>query len=116
MRKSFNKRELALMTRHEVFTPRYHDKRDSDEKEWVCLIPCYKIRGGSPLQLIDYTRAKHLIGLRYFIKRSEVEQCHVHQVKSKQGNMVDMYEIPEHLWHTWETTEELHDTAMELFD
>jgi len=97
---------------HKVFTPRYKDKNEVGQ--WICLIPVYKVEQGTAWQKIEFTKAKHLMGKRYCIDKKEVmEHCTIAQIKNKQGGFTGMYEIPESLWHSWQTQAEDNDTIRE---
>lgn len=104
-----------LLTQQTVFTPRYHDKRDSAGNEWICLIPCYKIDAGTPWQILKFTKAKHLLGRQYCLERAAVQRCEVAIIKSKQGTDVRMYEIPEHLWTPYDTVNQIREVVEQLW-
>jgi hypothetical protein len=98
-------------TRLDVWTPRYHDKKDGKAGEWVALLAQYKVSSASPIIIVDFTKAKHLKGQRYAIKRSDVVSYPLDS-----NGKIPCYAVPMSAFDTWETAAEVRDVALSAFD
>lgn len=104
-----------LYTNFDLWYPRYKDKT-ADKKEYVVLIPVYKIQQATPTFLVHFSKAKHLEGLRYAISRQQALEYPTQTVKSKQGNDVLMFVIPLPHFDNWVTPgEEFKARVMDIF-
>lgn len=98
-----------LCTRVHIFAPRYSDKH-GELAEPVVLIAKYKVHHASPVIIIEFTKAKHLIGGRFAIRRAVAEKCAL----DSNGRIV-CYAVPMGLLEPWESAQEVRDTAFEIF-
>lgn len=99
-----------LVTHMDVWTPRYKDKY-RDYGEYVALLHKKKVDFATGVIIVTFTKAKHLQGQRFCIKRSDAMQ---HEVGT--NGSADMYIIPMSHFEQWETAQEIHDLAMAAFD
>lgn len=90
-----------LLTKLEIWTPRYHDKKDG-EGEWIALLAQYKVDQASPWIRVEFTKAKHLMGQRFCIKRSTVQEC-----KLDSNSKIPCYAVPMSLFENWDSTEDV---------
>lgn len=89
------------LTHIEIWFPRYHDKTH-DNKEWVVPLAQYKVDAASPWIIIEFTKAQHLKGQRYCVKRS------VAQTSPKDTNgKIPVYCVPMSKLENWDTVEEV---------
>jgi hypothetical protein len=66
----------AICTTLEIWQPRYSSLY-SDTQERVALLAVYKVEHASPIIIISFTKAAHLRGQRFAIKKSTVLKCPV---------------------------------------
>lgn len=97
-----------LLTRLEIWFPRYKDKWNTDES--VVLLAKYKVDQASPWILIEFTKAKHLKGQRYCISRATAQTCPLDS-----NTKIPCYAVPMSRLERWDTVEEVKATAEELF-
>jgi hypothetical protein len=94
-----------MLTHVEVWFPKYSTQY-GEIGERVALPAKYKVDAGTPWIIIPFTKAKHLKGLRYCIKRSDAQKYPI--VKNGTGpNAIDCYEIPMSKLEHWDTVEEV---------
>ena len=96
-------------TKLEVWTPRYHDKKDG-EGEWIALVAKYKVDQASPIIIVDFTKAKHLKGQRYAIRKDKAQSYPI-----ETNTKIECYAIPLSAFDTWETAAEVRDLAFDAF-
>lgn len=89
------------LTKIEIWSPRYSDKHKKELAEPVVLLAKYKVDSASPWVIVEFTRAKHLLGQRYCIKRSEAQS---HKLDS--NSKIPCYAIPMSKFEYWTTVEE----------
>ena len=97
-----------LLTKLDVWAPRYSDAYTGDDR--VALLACYKVDAGSPWILVDFTKAKHLLGQRYCIERSVAQSC-----KVDSNGKIPCYAVPMSKLEHWDTAEEVKRIAFDLF-
>lgn len=102
-------RQPHLLTKLEIWSPRYSSKYNK-EGEWVALLAKYKVQQASPWILIEFSRAPHLKGLRFCIKRSEAETYPI-----ETNGRIEVYAIPMSELEQWDTAEEVKAVALSLF-
>lgn len=68
----------------------------------MALLAKYKVDAASPWILIEFTKAKHLLGQRYCIKRSEAQTYPL-----VQNGTIDCYEVPMSKLEHWDTTQDV---------
>lgn len=91
-----------ILTKLEIWSPRYKDKH-GDLAEPVVLLAQYKVNAGSPWLLIEFTKAKHLLGQRYCINRSAAQRC-----KLDSNTKIPCYAVPFSKLRSWDSVEEVN--------
>lgn len=99
-----------LLTKLEIWAPRYSDAYVGDG-ERVVLLAKYKVAQSSPIILIEFTKAKHLLGQRFCVSRDDVLKCQVNN-----NGKIPCYAVPMSKLETWQTAAEVHDIAMKVFE
>lgn len=102
------KRE-ADCTKIQIWSPRYSDKHGA-LAEPVVLIAKYKVHHGTGTLLVEFTKAKHLIGQRFAITRDNAQRY----PESTNGK-ISCYAVPMSALDVWETSREALKAAMEAF-
>lgn len=97
----FNK--PSLLTKLNIWAPKYSAKY-TDIKERVALLAVYKVDHASPWILVEFTKAKHLLGQRYCVKRSEVQACRV-----ESNGSIPCYAVPMSKLEDWITVSEVEE-------
>ena len=95
----FNKPHV--LTRMEIWSPRYKDKH-GELAEPIVLLACYKVDAASPWIIIEFTKAKHLMGQRYCVQRSVAQSC-----KRDSNTKIPCYAVPMSKLEHWDTSEEV---------
>jgi hypothetical protein len=98
-----------LLTHLDIWAPRYSDKY-KEGGEWVALLACYKVDQASPWIIIEFTKAKHLIGQRYCIPRKLAQDCPIDS-----NSKIRCYAVPLKKMEHWDTVEETKAIVEELF-
>ncbi len=99
-----------LLTKISIWSPRYKDKH-GELAEPVVLLAKYKVHHGSSVILVEFTKAKHLIGQRYCITRDAAQRY-----PTETNGRIECYVIPLSAFDGWETYEEVNDIAMSVFN
>ena len=99
-----------LLTRLEIYAPRYSDKH-GELAEPVVLLAKYKVHHASSVMLIEFTKVKHLIGQRYCITRDKAVRCPV-----TTNGKIECYAVPFSALEGWESSKEVREIALSLFD
>lgn len=94
-----------LLTKLEIWRPKYSTQY-GEVKEWVALLACYKVDAGSPWILVEFTKAKHLSGQRYYIKRQDAQNFPI-----VPNGKIGCYEVPLSKFEHWSTTQEIKDNV-----
>jgi len=102
-----------ILTKIQVWTPRYHDKKDGDG-EWIVLLAKYKVDNASPWILVEFTKAKHLMGQRFCIKRSDAQTYRIEK-NGKKASAIDCYAVPISKLERWDTVEEVKQIVERIF-
>lgn len=84
----------------EIWFPRYNDQY-TDKKEKVALLAKYKVDQSTPVILIKFTKAKHLDGQRFAIKRADAIKCPIDT-----NGKIPCYAVPMSKLDDWETNAE----------
>lgn len=100
----------SMCTTLEIWAPRYSDVYTATD-ERVALLAQYKVNYASPVILITFTKAKHLIGQRFCIKRSEVQRC-----KVDTNGKIPCYAVPMSRLENWDSVAEVKAIAFSIFD
>lgn len=103
-------RRPSLCTKLEIWQPRYSSAY-SEKAERVALLAKYKVEYASPIILVEFTKAKHLAGQRFCIRKEDVLRCEIDS-----NGRIPCYAVPMSRFSTWETTQEIIDIANNLFD
>jgi hypothetical protein len=96
------------LTKLEVWSPRYSDAYKEGER--VALLACYKVDNASPVILIEFTRAKHLIGGRFCIERKKAQGF-----RRDSNGKIPCYCVKMSALETWETPGETMEIAEQLW-
>ena len=99
----------SLLTRLEVWFPRYNDKTHG-KGEWRVLLAQYKVDQASPWILIEFTKAKHLKGQRFCIKRSVAQAAELDT-----NGKIPCYSVKMSDLEHWDTVDEIKKVALSLF-
>lgn len=101
---------VHLLTRVQIWHPRYSDKHGVLAEPKV-LIAKYKVHHGSSVLLVEFTKAKSLIGQRFCITRDAAQRYPV-----ETNGKIECYSIPISALEPWETYDELNEIAMSVFN
>lgn len=99
-----------LCTKLDIWFPRYSDAY-TDTNERVALLAQYKVLNASPVIIVNFSKAKHLAGQRFCIKREDVQRC-----KIDSNGKIPCYAVPMSSFESWDSAAELHDLAMAVFE
>lgn len=99
-----------MCTRMQVWTPRYHDKKDGGG-EYMALLHKNKVDFASPVIIVEFTKAKHLAGQRFAIRKQVAQKCEVGT-----NGKAPMYLVPMSKFEPWSDAREIRDLAEGLFD
>lgn len=96
-----------LLTKLDIWFPKYHTPSGEPEV-WISQ---YKAVHSSGVILINFTKAKHLVGQRYCVRRDDV-------VRSPVGTngRIAVYRVPFAKLEAWETQEEVYAIANNLWE
>lgn len=93
----------------DIWSPRYKDKH-GDLAEPVVLMARYKVDQASPWIIVDFTKARHLIGQRYCIKRSDAQSCPLDS-----NTKIPCFAVPLSKLENWDTAKEVKEIVEELW-
>jgi len=96
-----------LCTVLEIWAPKYN----SASGDWEVWLSVRKVSFSSPVILIKFTKAKHLIGQRFCITRREVERSEV-----TTNGRIPVYKVPFKKLEGWDSAQEIADIATSLFE
>lgn len=91
----------SLLTHLDIWAPKYSEAHKQNG-ERVALLAKYKVDAGTPWLIIDFTKAKHLAGQRYCIKRSDAQKCDIDY-----DQKIPMYAVPMSKLENWDTVDEV---------
>ena len=94
----FNK--PSLLTHLEIWAPKYSEAHKVGG-ERVALLAKYKVDAGSPWLIVEFTKAKHLLGQRYCIKKAAAQSCTIDY-----DQKIPMYAVPMSKLENWTTVVE----------
>lgn len=83
-------------TKLDIWAPKY-----SAEGGQCALLAVYKVEKSTPVILVNFTKAKHLIGQRFAIQRDAVLRC-----ERVDNGKIQCYAVPMHLFSNWQTPNE----------
>lgn len=93
-------KEPFMHTKLDIWYPKYSTQY-TNLKERVVLLAKYKVDAATPIIIVNFTKAKHLIGQRYAIHKSHAQSFPV----VKNGK-IEVYEVPMSVLDTWQKEEE----------
>lgn len=96
------------LTKLDIWAVRYKETHTGGE--WEVLINDYHVTHASPWVLIEFTKAKHLKGQRFCIKRTDIQNCPTEIHKAKSGKQIRRYVVPFSKLEGWDTVEEVKET------
>lgn len=99
----------SLLTHLDIWAPRYSDAY-KDGQERVALLAKYKVDQASPWLIVEFTKAKHLIGQRYCIRRRDAQKCAIDS-----NGKIPCYAVPMSSLEGWDTVEEVKKIVEEIF-
>lgn len=94
-----------LTTRLNFWSPRYSSKYN-EAGEWIVLIAKYKVHHASPDIIIEFTKAKHLMGQRFAIERNKAEKYPL-----ETNGKIECYAIPMSALEVYDTPAEVLETV-----
>lgn len=100
-------RQPHLCTVLEIWWPKYH----SDTGEWEFWPSKYKVHHASPTIIVKFTKAKHLIGQRFAIRRTDIEKTPIGT-----NRKIDVYRVPFSALEPYDTPADIINTANEIFN
>ena len=92
-----------LCTKLPIWAPKYSAKYQDEYGERIALLHKNKVIYGSPIIIIEFTRANHLLGQRFAILKRDAQK---HKVGS--NGTAPMYEIPMSQLESWESAAEIN--------
>ena len=99
--------DKTIYTTIDLWYPRYNDKYTATGER--CFLPAvYKVKGGANIIVIKFSKAKHMAGLRFCMKRSDIMTYPI-----ETNGTIDVYAVPESKWEEvendsiWRTINEL---------
>ena len=99
-----------LTTKIPIWSPRYKDKY-GDLDEPVVLIAKYKVHHATSVMIIEFTKAKHLIGQRFAISRDKAQRYPIDS-----NGKIPCYAVPLSALEPYDTAQEILEIANEVFD
>jgi hypothetical protein len=98
-----------LYTKLDIWAPRYSSAY-TETNERVALIAQYKVQQSSPLVIINFSKAKHLAGQRFCIKREDIAKYPLDT-----NGKIPCYAVPMSAFEPWESGAEVLAIANKLF-
>lgn len=92
--------EAYRHTKLDIWYPKY-SAQYTDTQDRVVLLSKYKVDHGTPIILINFTKAKHLMGQRYCISRGKAQKYPV-----ESNGKIECYSVPMSALDTWEKASE----------
>jgi len=101
-------KEPYLCTKLEIWYPKYSSQYDGSEP--TVLLAKYKVLHATPTIIINFTKAQHLKGQRYAIRKSDVLRY-----DTVYNGKIECYNVPMSALEYWETGSEVATIANNLF-
>lgn len=98
--------KLHLATKIPIWYPKY-DTPSGDYEVWISK---FKMRYASPVVIVQFTKAKHLIGQRFAIRRYDIEKC-----PTGTNGKIQVYKVPFSMLEPYETAADIALEASQLF-
>lgn len=102
-------KRLEPRTVLDIWMPRYSSAY-TETGERVALLACYKVDHGHPWIVVEFTKAKHLIGQRYCISREEARRCPVDS-----NGKIACYAVPMSKLQPYDTADEIMQTINDIW-
>lgn len=96
-----------LCTKVEIWNPKYN----TDSDDWEVWLSVRKMNYASSVVIIEFTKAKHLMGQRFCVRRQDVEHC-----EQGTNGKIPIFKVPFSKLESYETTSEIRNIALSLFD
>lgn len=96
-----------LCTKVQIWNPKYN----TDSGDWEVWISQRKVTYGSPVIIVEFTKAKHLIGQRFCVRRQDVERSEVGT-----NGRIPVYKLPFDKLEGYDLASEIRDLAINLFE
>lgn len=96
-----------MLTKMEIWAPKYHSEH-GDYEVWLHK---NKVDHATEIILVEFTKAKHLMGQRFAIKRSVAQRYPVGT-----NGKAPMYRVTFSALSNWETESEIANHAKALFN
>lgn len=91
-----------LCTVHPVWAPKYSEQYNEKYGQHVVLLLKRRVDFGSAIQKVEFTKAKHLVGQRFAIRKSYVQK---HDTGT--NGAASVYIIPISHFEYWESAAEV---------
>lgn len=103
-------KDPSKLTTLDIWAVRYKEQ-SKGTGEWEVLINDYHVDNAhaSPVVIVTFSKAKHLQGQRYCIKRSDITSSPTEMHKSKQGRPIRRYVVPFSKLEGYDTAQEVKD-------
>ena len=96
------------LTKLQIWFPKYSSAYTTGER--VALLAVYKVEQASPVIIVEFTKADHLKGQRFCIKREDAMKCPVDS-----NGKIACYAVPMSKLERWESAQEVAQIAEGLF-
>lgn len=103
-------KDPSKFTKLEIWYPRYSSKY-TNWQERVVLLAQYKVQHATEWILVEFSKAKHLKGQRFCIKRRDVMQCPI-----EPNGSIPCYAVRMSQLEGWSTHVEVIETIEDLFN
>jgi hypothetical protein len=95
-----------LCTKLPIWSPKY----DTEGEMWEVWILASKVYHATPTIIIEFTKAKHLMGQRFCIRRQDVEHCPLGS-----NGKAPVFKVPFDKLESYDTQAEILETALSIF-
>lgn len=96
-----------LCTTIPIWAPKYH----TNSGEYEVWISQAKVRYASPVIIIKFTKAKHLLGQRFCVRRQDVERS-----PTGTNGKIGVYKVPFDKLEGYDTGQEVRDLVNNLWE
>lgn len=94
----------------EIWTPKYSSAY-GEPKEATVLLARYKVSNASPVLIVNFIKAHHLLGQRFCISRDKALSYPV-----VSNGKIEVLQIPISAFDAWQTPSEVSEIAKEIFN
>lgn len=96
-----------LCTKLPIWSPKYN----TESGEYEAWLSVSKIGYASPIIIVEFTKAKHLLGQRFCIRKDVAMRC-----ERGTNGKIPVYKVPFSKMDTWQTAREVADIANSLYE